>query len=124
VLKLKVTVLLNLSACLLKTKEWNDAVPVLNEILKLDPTSKVALYRRSKALSKPINSSVEDLRRAVKDLIAINSKEVRVVRRIAKLEKKIRVNSRTQHEVYSKMFTRSDKEEAVTDFVDKHKVIM
>lgn len=89
------TVLLNLSACLLKTKEWEDAVPVLNEVLRLDPTSKIALYRRSKALSKPINSGVEDLRKAVKDLKAINSTEVRVARRIAKLEKKIKANSRS-----------------------------
>lgn len=78
--------LLNISACLMKTKNWTDAVPCLNEILRLDPINYTALYRRSKALSKPVNSSVDDFKNAVKDLKALNSTEVRVLRRIAKLE--------------------------------------
>jgi tetratricopeptide (TPR) repeat protein len=107
VLKHKITVLLNISSCLMKVKNWQDAVACLNEILRLDPTNNTALYRRSKALSKPINSSVEDFKKAVKDLKALNSNEVRVLRRIAKLEQKIKHNSKCEQEVYSKMFTRT-----------------
>ena len=114
----KVVVLLNISACFMKVKNWKDALPCLNEILRLDPLNKIALYRRSKALSKPINSSVEDFKKAVGDLKALNSSEIRVLRRIAKLEQKIRHNSKCEHEVYSKMFTRSEKESAVSDFVE------
>lgn len=122
VLKHKVTVLLNISACLMKSKNWQDTVPCLNEVLHLDPTNKTALYRRSKALSKPVNSSVEDFKKAVADLKALNSTEVRVLRRIAKLEQKIKHNSKKEHEVYSKMFTRSEAEPTVTEFVEKNRV--
>ena len=124
ILKHKVIVLLNISACMLKTMNWEEAVPTLNEVLRLDPINKTALYRRSKALSKPINSGVEDLKRALMDLKSMNSKEIRVLRRMAKLEKKIKLNSRTEHDVYSKMFTRNDKEASVTDFVDKNRVVV
>jgi NifB/MoaA-like Fe-S oxidoreductase len=100
-------------------------LPCLNEVLRLHPANKTALYRRSKALSKPINSGVEDLKEAVRDLKAIGSQEVRVLKRIAKLEKKIKHNSKCEHEVYSKMFTRSEKDVmSVTDFVEKSKVVL
>ena len=58
---------------MMKSKNWKEALPALNEILRLDPCNKTALYRRSKALSKPVNSSVDDFRNAVKDLKAIGS---------------------------------------------------
>jgi len=57
----------------MKSKNWLEALPTLNEVLRLDPCNKTALYRRSKALSKPINSGVDDLRKALKDLQAMGS---------------------------------------------------
>lgn len=101
----------------MKLRNWKEAVPTLNECLRLDPTNKTALYRRSKALSKPVNSGVDDFKQAVKDLKAINSKEVRVMRRIAKLEKKIKHNSKCEHDVYSKMFTRTANQPSIADIV-------
>jgi tetratricopeptide (TPR) repeat protein len=71
--KHKVTALLNISACMLKEKNWKEALPCLNEVLRLDPSNKSALYRRSKALYKPINSGVEDFKDAVRDLKAMGS---------------------------------------------------
>ena len=47
-------------ACLLKEQNYADALPAANEILRLDPDNKVALFRRAKAISMPINASVED----------------------------------------------------------------
>lgn len=93
-------------------------------MLRLDPTNKTALYRRSKALSKPINSGVDDLKAAVKDLKAINSNEMRVVKRITKLEKKIKQFSKDEHETYSKMFNRTEKEKSVSEFVEEKKVVI
>lgn len=122
--KHKVTALLNISACMLKEKNWKEALPCLNEVLRLDPSNKSALYRRSKALYKPINSGVEDFKDAVRDLKAMGSQEVRVLRRIVKLEKKIKHNSKCEHEVYSKMFSRTEKDVSVTDFVEKTKVVL
>jgi phosphoribosylanthranilate isomerase len=40
----------------------------VNEVLILDPDNVKALQRRAKATSLPVNSSVEDLNSAVKDL--------------------------------------------------------
>ena len=48
-----------------------------------------------------------------------------MLRRIAKLEKKIKHNSKCEHDVYSKMFTRSEKDVmSVTDYVEKSKVVL
>ena len=48
-----------------------------------------------------------------------------MLRRIIKLEKKIKHNSKCEHEVYSKMFTRGEKEVmSVTDFVEKTKFVL
>jgi len=48
---------------------------VANEVLRLDPNNKIALYRRAKAVSMPINASVEDYEQAIADLEKINSQE-------------------------------------------------
>ena len=50
-----------------------DALPAANEILRLDPENKVALYRHAKAISMPINASVEDYEQAIADLLKVNS---------------------------------------------------
>ena len=45
----------------------------MNEILKLDPGNKVALYRRARVVSLPVNASVEDIKLALEDLYAVGS---------------------------------------------------
>ena len=47
-------------ACNLKTESYGDALDAVNEALKIDPNNKTALERRAKALSYPVNASVED----------------------------------------------------------------
>ena len=73
-------------------------------MLKLDPGNKVALYRRARAVSLPVNASVEDLRLAIKDLQDIGSDEPRIKNEIERLEKMAKINRKRERETYSKMF--------------------
>ena len=57
-------------------------MPAADEVLRLDPDNKVALMRRAKAISKPVNASVEDMEQAIKDLTKINSQEARILNEI------------------------------------------
>ena len=58
----------NIVACNLKEQNYVDALPAANEILRLDPNNRIALIRRAKAISMPINASVSDYRQAISDL--------------------------------------------------------
>jgi len=41
-------------------ENYKDALPAAEEILRLDPDNRLALIRRAKAISRPVNASVED----------------------------------------------------------------
>lgn len=75
-----------------------------DEILRLDPDNKMALYRRAKAISMPINASVEDYQLALEDLAKMNSTEQRVLSEIERLKKAIAVNRKREKQTYGKMF--------------------
>ena len=64
--------------------------------MRLDPDNKVALYRRAKAISMPINASVEDYEQAIEDLININSQEKRILSQIKKLREQVKVNRKRE----------------------------
>ena len=91
-------------ACNIKSQNYTDALPEVNEVLKLDPGNKVALYRRARAVSLPVNAGVEDLKSAIEDLQAIGSDEPRITKEIERLEKMAKVNRKRERETYSKMF--------------------
>ena len=57
----------------MKEENYVDALPVANEVLRLDPNNRVGLIRRAKAISMPVNASVEDYEQAIEDLEKINS---------------------------------------------------
>jgi tetratricopeptide (TPR) repeat protein len=63
-LKHKIVCLLNITACNIKSKNYLDALPPVNQALTLDPNNQIALFRKAHAVSLPINSSVEDLMKA------------------------------------------------------------
>jgi hypothetical protein len=54
-------------------------------VLKLDHENVAALHRRAKATYLPINSSVEDLKNAVRDLKRVQQLRTRPSRRIEQL---------------------------------------
>jgi tetratricopeptide (TPR) repeat protein len=58
---------LNIAACNIKSKDFESAVLACEEALKLDPYNIKGLYRKGRALSLPINSGVEDFRKALID---------------------------------------------------------
>lgn len=67
----KIDSLLNLAACCLKSHNYTDCVQACNHVLTLDPDNIQALHRRAKATYLPVNSSVEDMMAAVKDLTRV-----------------------------------------------------
>jgi len=64
----KIDCLLNIAACNLKSDNFTDSIAASNEVLILDPDNIKALQRKAKATYMPLNSSVEDLLKAVKNL--------------------------------------------------------
>jgi hypothetical protein len=52
----------------LKSDNFTDSIAASNEVLILDPDNIKALQRKAKATYMPLNSSVEDLLKAVKNL--------------------------------------------------------
>ena len=93
-----------MAACNIKSQNYIDALPEVNEVLKLDPGNKTALYRRARATSLPVNASVEDLKMAIKDLKDIRSDKPRITNEIERLEKMAKINRKRERETYSKMF--------------------
>ena len=91
-------------ACNIKSQNYTDALPEVNEVLKLDPGNKVALYRRARVVSLPVNASVEDIKLALEDLQTIDSNEPRITKEIERLEKMAKINRKRERDTYSKMF--------------------
>lgn len=96
-------------ACNIKIKNYEDAMSAVNEVLLHEPNNTMALYRRAKARSQPINAGVPDLRLAVKDLKAMNSSDSRITKEIARLQKMIDVNAKREKNTYANMFIRDGK---------------
>ncbi len=59
---------LNIAACMIKVKDFDSAVKACDEALKLDPYNTKALYRKARSIALPINSGVEEFRKALVDL--------------------------------------------------------
>lgn len=66
--KIKISTYLNIAACNIKTKVFNEAVSACDETLKLEPDNLKALYRRARATALPINAGVPELQKATLDL--------------------------------------------------------
>ena len=65
---LKLVSYLNIAACNLKLKEFDHVLLACDEALKMDPRNVKALYRKAKARIQNVNSGVEELESAMKDL--------------------------------------------------------
>lgn len=67
----------------------------------------MAFWRRAKARCAPINAGVPEYREALKDLAKIREKDKKVLKETKRLQGLVNVNSKREHETYSKMFVRS-----------------
>jgi len=64
----KIDSLLNIAVCNLKCENYPDSLSASNEVLSMEPNNIIALQRKAKATYLPVNSSVEDLKQAIRDL--------------------------------------------------------
>ena len=131
--KMKLSALLNIAACCIKTKDFEGAVDSSKEALLLDPKNTKALYRRSRALSLPINSGVEEFQEAITYLKQINETEPglpHVERDIKKLQSLVKINRKREHETYGNMFKKrtgsgkDEKEESVQEYIEKKQKVI
>lgn len=70
--KMKLQTLLNIASCNIKTKDYESGVEACKEALKLDPSNLKALYRKARAIALPINSGVEEFKKALVLLKRVN----------------------------------------------------
>jgi tetratricopeptide (TPR) repeat protein len=113
---------INISACNIKTKDYETAVAACDEALKIDPYNIKALYRRARSLALPINSSVEDFRLAMVDLkrlLEIDPENFAALREVKRLQRLIDVNRKREKETYGKMFYSKDTAGSVSEYVEK-----
>ena len=92
----KIQSLHNIVACLLREENYKDALPAADEILRLDPHNKLGKIRRAKAVSRPVNASVEDYQKAIADLESINSQSERILDEIIRLKEQANVNRKRE----------------------------
>ncbi|CDW73168.1 peptidyl-prolyl cis-trans isomerase d [Stylonychia lemnae] len=119
--KLKLQMFLNIAACNIKTKDYETAVAACDEALRLDPYNTKALYRRARGQALPINSGVEDFRKALVDLrrvIELDPNNKHSLREIKRLQGLIDINRKREKDTYGKMFT---SQSSVSEYVD-HKI--
>ena len=120
----KISIYLNIAACNIKSKGFETAVKACEEVFKLEPDHPRALYRRARALALPINSGVPEFRKALADLkqlLKLKPKDFKmspVTKEITRLEKLVKVNSKREHDTYSKMF--KPRKQSVNDFVEEN----
>ena len=100
----KIQSLHNIVACLFKEENFEDARPASEEILRLDPDNRLALIRRAKSVSSPVNAGVEDYELAISCLEKINSEEERILKEIIRLKEQVKVNRKRERNTYGKMF--------------------
>lgn len=108
--KIKLQSYLNIAACSIKTKDFESAVHACNEALKIDPLNKKALFRRARATALPINSGVEEFKKALTDLKSLNQLDPNnaiVEKEIKRLSRLVEINRKREHETYGKMFSKS-----------------
>ena len=100
----------NIVACNLKEQNYADALPAVNEILRLDPKNRIALIRRAKAISMPNSATIADYRQAIQDLekLAKTSKDspaqdARILKEVNRIKDKLlavqmSTNPNTEHQ--------------------------
>eukprot|EP01098_Paradermamoeba_levis_P015208 TRINITY_DN7592_c0_g1_i1.p1 TRINITY_DN7592_c0_g1~~TRINITY_DN7592_c0_g1_i1.p1 ORF type:complete len:784 (+),score=306.59 TRINITY_DN7592_c0_g1_i1:93-2354(+) len=100
--ELKISLLLNISACFLKLNKFARAIENCKKVIELDPTNIKALFRRAQA-----NIKLKDLDAAMNDLKEANKLEPSnndVVKELNSVKKLIQEEKEKEKKMYQKMF--------------------
>lgn len=123
VLQIKLSTYLNIAACNIKKKSWNEAEAACEEALLLDPTNIKAHYRKARAVALPINAGVPELRQAITDLNKTldlyqeqGGSYDYVLKEKDRVQELIDINCKREQETYSKMF---NPKTSVTEFIKR-----
>lgn len=103
---------MNIAACNIKIKAYSEAESACNEVIKLDNSNILAYYRRSRAISLPINAGIIELNKAIIDISKVfilaldipNGKFKFVKKEYDRVQTLINVNNKREEEAYAKIF--------------------
>ena len=118
---MKLKLYLNISICSIKLKEFNTSLKACDEALRLDTKNVKGYYLKARSRILDINSGVDELKLAVKDLkegLKIDPENKPIIEQLHKVMKLVNINSRREKETYINMF---DKNNSVEDYV-KHTI--
>ena len=99
---LEVSLILNLSACMLATEQWEAAKSNCDKALSIQEDNPKALFRRGQALFqiRDYDSSLQDLHRAC----ALQPDDKKIHQEFAKVKKAKFELTQKEKNIYSKMF--------------------
>lgn len=89
---LKLALYLNMAICYLRLNDSKNSKAACEEALKIDPKNTKALYRRAKAITADINSTIDDYRAGLEDLnkaAAIDPSNTDIQQEIVRFKKQI-----------------------------------
>jgi hypothetical protein len=101
-------------------KEFSTSLKACEEALKLDTKNVKGYYLKARSRILDINSGVEELKLAVRDLkegLKIDPENKPIVNQLQKIVKLVNINSKREKETYLNMF---DKNNSVEEYVEKN----
>ena len=116
---IKIKLYLNISICSIKMKEFPTSLRACEEALKLDTKNIKGYYLKARSRILDINSGVDDLKLAVRDLkegLKIDPTNKPIINQLQKILKLVNINSKREKETYLNMF---DKNNSVEEYVKK-----
>lgn len=118
---MKLKLYLNISICSIKLNEFSTSLKACDEALKLDTKNVKGYYLKARSRILDINSGVDELKLAVRDLkegLKIDPANKPIIEQLHKVMKLVNINSKREKETYLQMF---DKNNSVEDYV-KHTI--
>lgn len=115
----KIKLYLNISICSIKMNEYQTSLRACEEALKLDTKNVKGYYLKARSRILDINSGVDDLKLAVRDLkegLKIDPTNKPIISQLQKILKLVNINSKREKETYLNMF---DKNNSVEEYVKK-----
>jgi len=116
---MKIKLYLNISICSIKMKEFSTSLKACDEALKLDTKNIKGFYLKARSRILDVNSGVDELKLAVRDLkegLNIDPTNKPIISQLQKIMKLVNINSKREKETYIQMF---DKNNSVEEYVKK-----